>query len=84
MQDVELIDLFKNNKCKTCGADTVDYLQRYSKFNKCYYNLSADKLESYKNGVNTEIKRIVKRKQDKFLDNKKTDVNNHENISDIE
>lgn len=81
MQDVELIDLFKNNKCKTCGADTVEYLQRYSKFNKCYYNLSADKLESYKNGVNTEIKRIVKRKQDKFLDNKKTDANNHENIS---
>ena len=64
MQDAELVDLFKNKKCKTCGSDTIEYLQRYSKFNKCYYNLSQDKLDSYKRGMNNEIKKIVKRKQE--------------------
>lgn len=75
MQDAELIDLFKNKKCKTCGADTIEYLQRYSKFNKCYYNLSQDKLDSYKKGMNNEIKKIVKRKQDALKGIKKVDEN---------
>ena len=63
MQDAELVDIFKNKKCKTCGADTVEYLQRYSKFNKCYYNLSDKKLQDYKDSMNREIKRIIKSKQ---------------------
>ena len=63
MQDAELVDIFKNKKCKTCGADTVEYLQRYSKFNKCYYNLSEKKLQDYKDSMNREIKRIIKNKQ---------------------
>lgn len=64
MQDAELVDIFKNKKCRTCGADTVEYLQRYSKFNKCYYNLSEKKLNDYKDSMNREIKRIIKRKQE--------------------
>ena len=75
MQDAELIDLFKNKKCKTCGSDTVEYLQRYSKFNNCYYNLSQDKLDSYKKGMNNEIKRIIKRKQEALKGIKKADEN---------
>ncbi|WP_415301231.1 protein rep [Clostridium perfringens] len=75
MQDTELIDIFKNKKCKTCGSDVVEYLQRYSKSNNYYYNLSQDKLESYKKGMNNEIKKIVKRKQDALKGIKKADEN---------
>ena len=69
MQDAELVDIFKNKKCRTCGADTVEYLQRYSKFNKCYYNLSDKKLQDYKDSMNREIKRIIKNKQKKAMVN---------------
>ncbi|MPQ44612.1 protein rep [Clostridium tarantellae] len=65
MQDEELIDLFKNKKCKICGANTIESLQRYSAYNKCYYMLEKDKLELYKQKMNDEIKRIIKKKKEK-------------------
>lgn len=64
MQDAQLIDLFKDKKCKTCGADTVEYLQRYSPFNKLYYNLPEDKLEAYKRGMNDQINAVIKKRKE--------------------
>lgn len=63
MQDAELIDIFKRKKCKKCGAPVTEHLLRYSGTKKVYIELSKDKLESYKEGMNNEIKKIVKRKQ---------------------
>lgn len=68
MQDDQLIDLFRDKKCKTCGADTIEYLQRYSTYNKWYYNLSEDKLQSYKEGLNNQINTIIKRRRDIILE----------------
>ncbi|MDZ7542303.1 hypothetical protein GNF83_13905 [Clostridium perfringens] len=64
MQDAELIDLFKNKKCKKCGSPVTEHLLRYSGVKKVYLELSKDKLDSYKRGMNNEIKKIVKRKQE--------------------
>lgn len=77
MQDSELIDIFKNKKCKKCGSPVTEHLLRYSGVKKVYLELSKDKLDSYKRGMNNEIKKIVKRKQE-ALKNAKID----ENITD--
>lgn len=71
----ELIDLFKRDTCKTCGAPTEEYLQRYGGKTKTYYNLSQDSLENYKKAENDRIISALKKKQ------KKTDVSDQTNIS---
>lgn len=67
MQDAELIDIFKRNKCKKCGAPATEHLLRYSGTKKVYIELSKDKLEAYKESMNNQVKNIIKRKQAKVI-----------------
>lgn len=74
----ELIDLFKRNTCKKCGAPVEENLQRFGGKTKTYYNLDKDALESYKKSENDRIIASIKKR------NKKTDVSDQTNISDTE
>lgn len=63
MQDAELIDLFKNKKCKKCGSPVTEHLLRYSGTKKIYLELSESKLQTYKEGMNLMIREIIKKRQ---------------------
>lgn len=74
MQDAELVDLFKNIKCKKCGSPVTEHLLRYSGSKKIYLELGKDKLETYKQGMNAQVQSIIDRRREaknKILDNEK-------------
>ena len=73
----ELIDLFRRNTCRKCGAPVEEQLQKYGGKTKNYYNLSKESLERYKEGQNNIINDLVKRAK-----NKKSDVSSQPTSDD--
>lgn len=79
LRDAELIDLFKNKKCKKCGSDTTEHLLRYHGKKKVYLELGQDKLENYKKGINNQIKNLIDRRKNAKKNTDDSDQTNHQN-----
>lgn len=76
VNESEMIDIFKNKLCRKCGAETKADLLRYSGKTGAYYSIgSKENIEGFEKNINDKIIASIKKR------NKKTDVNNHENIS---